>query len=62
MLESAGHKLPEELRRVDELTPFAVEFRYDDLTFAESFDWAAAYDLVRQLHRYVEGFVTPPSS
>ncbi len=61
LLEVAGHKLPEDLCRVDELTPFAVEFRYDDLTFAESFDRAATRDLVRQLHHYVERLVTPPS-
>ena len=62
LLEGAGHKLPEELRRVDELTPFAVEFRYDILTFGEVFDRAAARELVRQLRCHVERFVTPPSS
>src|SRR2546427_11320999 len=29
LLETAGHPLPEEAHTIDELTPFAVQFRYD---------------------------------
>ncbi len=38
LLEAAGRQIPPELCRVDELTPFAVEFRYDTVTFDERFD------------------------
>ena len=60
LLEAAGHKLPETLGRVDELTPFAVEFRYEDLSFAPHFDRLAARELLRQLRNYVESRVQGP--
>src|SRR5437016_2974755 len=61
LLEGAGHKLPEQVCRVDELTPFAVEFRYGDVSSAEAFDRVAARELVRQLRCHVERSVTPPA-
>src|SRR6266436_6727442 len=32
LLEAAGHPLADEAASVDELTPFAVQFRYDDFS------------------------------
>src|SRR5437899_5743384 len=32
LLETAGHPLPDDAATADELTPFAVQFRYDDLS------------------------------
>jgi len=53
LLESAGHALPEDLMQVDELTPFAVQWRYDYFTEATQFDRAKARELIRQLRAHV---------
>ncbi len=62
LLEAAGHKIPPELCRVDELTPFAVEFRYDTVAFDERFDRRNARELVRRLRAFVEQQVNPSSA
>jgi HEPN domain-containing protein len=62
LLEAAGHKIPPALSRIDELTPFAVEFRYDTVSFDERFDRRAARELVRRLRAFVEKQVNPPNA
>ncbi len=59
ILEAAGKKLPEELCRVDELTPYAVEFRYDNGIDNEPFDRSAARQLIGELRAYVERGIEP---
>lgn len=54
LLENAGHALPHELTHVDELTPFAVQWRYDYFTPSTPFDRKMARELIRHLHAYVE--------
>ena len=53
LLEGAGEVLPGALCRVDELTPYAVEWRYDYPPADRSFDRAAARQLVRELRAFV---------
>jgi len=62
LLEAAGHSIPRELCRVDELTPFAVEFRYDTVTFDERLDRRNARELVRRLRAFVEQQVNSPKA
>ena len=61
LLETAGHKLPAALSRVDEFTPFAVEFRYGDVLPAAPLDRVASRNLIRQLRSFVEPQIPPPS-
>jgi len=50
-----GIKVPDELYDVDELTPFAVEYRYDIFTPAssEKFSRRGALERVKTMHRWV---------
>lgn len=50
-----GIEVPDELYDVDELTPFAVEYRYDIFTLAssEKFSRRGALERVMTMHRWV---------
>ncbi len=54
LLDNAGHALPQNLTRVDELTPFAVQWRYDYFTAQTPFDRKHARELIRSLRSHVE--------
>ena len=54
LLEAAGHPLPAEAATADELTPFAVQFRYDDLSTAHAVDRPALRELVRNLRKFTQ--------
>lgn len=58
LLENAGHTLPPDLTRVDELTPFAVQWRYDYFAPATPFDRKQARELIRRLRSHVSDCVT----
>jgi HEPN domain-containing protein len=60
LLEAAGVALPSELARVDELTPFGVEWRYDYFTAPVSMDRAEARALVAKVRAFVEARVNAP--
>jgi len=53
-LEAAGHTLPAEAVTADELTPFAVQFRYDDLSPAYPVDRPALRELIRNLRKFAQ--------
>ena len=53
-LEDAGDALPQTFSGLDELTPYAVQFRYDELVESVRFDRLAARQLLRELRRLVE--------
>jgi HEPN domain-containing protein len=61
LLESAGEIIPADLARVDELTPFAIQWRYDYFSAPASFDRAKARDLVAKLRVFVEQHFHPPA-
>lgn len=50
-----GIEVPDELNDVDELTPFAVEYRYDIFTLSnsEKFSRRDALECVKTMHRWV---------
>jgi hypothetical protein len=54
LLENAGDPLPGSFAGLDELTPYAVEFRYDESLEETSFDRHAARQLLRDLRALVE--------
>jgi HEPN domain-containing protein len=54
LLEDAGETLPPDLLQVDELTPFAVQWRYDYFTTPVSFDRVKARSLVAKVRAFVE--------
>lgn len=58
LLENAGHALPKDLTRVDELTPFAVQWRYDYFTTTTSFDRKQARELIRRVRAHVSDYIT----
>jgi len=62
-LDQSGHPLPDELRAVEKLTPFAVGFRYDLFEEHSAFDGRSALGLIRRLREYVERVVraAPPA-
>ncbi|MBI4023486.1 MAG: HEPN domain-containing protein [Verrucomicrobia bacterium] len=62
LLVKAGSPLPESLSRVDEWTPYAVEWRYDYLMEGEPFNRNEARDLIRKLRVFVESQINPRSS
>jgi hypothetical protein len=59
LLEEVGETLPVELIRVDELTPFAVERRYDYFTVPASFDRVGARSLIACVRSFVEHQIKP---
>ena len=61
LLETAGHRLPEEAATADELTPFAVQFRYDDFSAVGPVDRPAMRELVRSLRVFAENEIGPPA-
>lgn len=61
LLEIAGENFPTDLLRVDELTPFAVQWRYDFFTVPASFDRVLARALVASVRAFVEPQVNPPA-
>ena len=54
LLEDAGESLPPDLLQVDELTPFAVQWRYDYFTARASFDRVKVRSLVAKVRAFVE--------
>jgi HEPN domain-containing protein len=62
LLEEAGETLPPNLLRVDELTPFAVQWRYDFFTTPTPFDRAEARALILELRTVVEQRMNPPKT
>jgi len=54
LLENSGYALPDDLREIEGLTRFAVEFRYDLIEEHSGFDRQAALDLVVRLRSVVE--------
>jgi HEPN domain-containing protein len=60
-LASLGVDVPDDLAAVKELTPFAVEFRYDILPPAEQegLDREQCYQLILRLRAWVESVVSP---
>jgi HEPN domain-containing protein len=61
LLEGVGETIPSELTRVDDLTPFAVEWRYDSFTAPSAFDRLKTRALVARLHSFVERQIKPLS-
>ncbi len=57
LLENAGHALPPDLTCVDELTPFAVQWRYDYFDSATPFDRKHARELIRSLRSHVKDWL-----
>ncbi|MBM3892414.1 MAG: HEPN domain-containing protein [Verrucomicrobia bacterium] len=62
LLETAGQQLPADLTRVDELTPFGVEWRYDYFAAPAAMDRAEIRALVAKVRAFVEAQInaTPP--
>jgi HEPN domain-containing protein len=54
LLENAGEPLPGSFAGLDELTPYAVDFRYDDSLEEVPFDRPQARQLLRDLRAHVE--------
>ena len=54
VLEQSGYVFPDQLREVEALTRFAVEFRYDLLEEHVDFDRQGALELVRCVRALVE--------
>jgi len=54
LLSAKGHLLPDEVGNLDDLTPFATIWRYEDLPASASFDRKEALRLVRKIRTYVE--------
>jgi len=54
LAEVARHPVPPDVGTVDELTPFAVQFRYDDFSAAHPVNRLAIRELIRNLRRFVE--------
>jgi len=61
LAEAARHPVPRDLGTVDELTPFAVQFRYDDFSAGQPVDRLAIRELIRNLRRFVESEMNPPT-
>ena len=61
VLDDAGIPIPPDLADLDELTPFAVEFRYDDVPVGEepALDRPAIRDRVRRLRAWIESILSP---
>jgi len=58
LLEQSGYAFPKDLREVEGLTRFAVEFRYDLFEEDPSFDRRAALELIRRLRLLVESEIS----
>jgi HEPN domain-containing protein len=54
LLATVGQQLPDTLCNLDELTPFAVEFRYGDGLPGKPLERAAVRARIRALRRFVE--------
>ena len=54
LLEEAGEPLPADLSCLDELTPYAVELRYDEVVADASFDRVQARATIQKLRAYIE--------
>jgi HEPN domain-containing protein len=53
-LENAGHTPPEELRVLDELTPYGVLYRYEDMDAGERLDRASVRERLKKLRSWVD--------
>ena len=62
LLEAAGHPVPPEASGADELTPFAVQLRYDDLSPTYPVDRQNLRELIRHLRQFAEREIGPPSA
>ena len=60
LLEAAGHHVPKDAAAADELTPFAVQLRYDDLSPTCPVDRPALRELIRNLRQFAESEIGPP--
>ena len=60
LLEAAGHPVPPEAAGADELTPFAVQLRYDDLSPTHPVDRPTLRELIRNLRQFADGEIGPP--
>jgi HEPN domain-containing protein len=54
LVENAGETLPLDLIHLDDLTPFAVDWRYDSITSPTSFDRVKTRSLVARVRLFVE--------
>jgi len=59
LIRKKGVSLPEKFDGLKNLTPFAVEFRYDDLPSEEeeSIDREPIFNLIKELRQWTESFV-----
>ena len=60
LLQAGGHPVPPEAAGADELTPFAVQLRYDDLSPTHPVDRPTLRELIRNLRQFAEGEIGPP--
>lgn len=58
LLEDAGHSLPQRLASADDLTVWAVEFRYEE-SLQGRFDRSAVIELVAAVREWVAAIVGP---
>lgn len=54
LLVAAGQSLPDDLKDVDSLTPYATIYRYEDVPVSGSFDRKQVRQQVRRVRAYVE--------
>lgn len=59
LIGEAGLTPPQAVAEARSLTPWAVEFRYEDLP-EEKLDRDATYDLVAQVRKWVDGLLNTP--
>ena len=55
LLTATGPPLPNDLKDVDSLTPYATIYRYEDVPVSGSFDQKQVREQVRRVRAYVEG-------
>lgn len=54
LLQAAGAEIPEDLKEVESLTPYATIYRYEDLPIPRSLDRQQVRQQIRRLRAYVE--------
>jgi HEPN domain-containing protein len=59
LLENDGAKLPDNARRLDDLTIYAVPMRYDELLDAEPLDREATTELIDEVGGWVSNVLGP---
>ena len=53
--------IPENLTDIDALTPYAANFRYDDIVEEDAFDRESARQMVRDLRAWAESEINKTS-